>query len=93
GNEQGFAKVFAYEPKLYWMGCGKADGVMANTKRLKEWFDFQGFPSTLYESEGGHIWRNWREYLTIFAQKLFKDTPKKQKAVRMSSSRSTDMDD
>ena len=93
GNEQGFAKVFAYEPKLYFMACGKADGVMANTKRLKEWFDFQGFPATLYESEGGHIWRNWRVYLTVFAQKLFKDTPKKQKAVRMSSNRSSDMED
>jgi len=27
---------------------------------------------TYYESAGGHIWRNWRVYLTIFAQKLFK---------------------
>ena len=72
GNEQAFAKVFAYEPKLYYLACGKADGVMANSKRLKEWLDFQGFPSTLYESEGGHIWRNWRDYLTRFAQLLFR---------------------
>ena len=72
GNEQAFAKVFAYGPKLYFMACGKADGVMANTKRLKEWLDFQGFPTTLYESEGGHIWRNWRDYLTRFAQLLFR---------------------
>jgi len=27
---------------------------------------------TYYESAGGHIWRNWRVYLTIFAQKLFR---------------------
>lgn len=66
------AKVFAYGPNLYFMACGKADGVMANTKRLKEWLDLQGFPSTLYESEGGHIWRNWRDYLTRFAQLLFR---------------------
>jgi hypothetical protein len=32
-----------------------------------------GYPVTLYESEGGHIWRNWRIYLTIFAQYLFQD--------------------
>ena len=96
GNEEAFAKVFAYEPKLYFMACGKADGVMANTKRLKKWFDFQGFPATLYESEGGHIWRNWRIYLTVFAQKLFKEQPKQQKkpARNMSSSRSfNDLDD
>ena len=96
GNEEAFAKVFAYEPKLYFMACGKADGVMANTKRLKKWLDFQGFPATLYESEGGHIWRNWRIYLTVFAQKLFKEQPKQQKkpARNMSSSRSfNDLDD
>jgi enterochelin esterase family protein len=86
GNEKAFAKVFAYGPHLYWMGCGKEDGVMVNTKKLKEWCDFQGFPVTLYESEGGHIWRNWRVYLTIFAQKLFKDTPKSPKPVSMRSS-------
>ena len=86
GNEKAFAKVFAYGPHLYWMGCGKEDGVMVNTKKLKEWCDFQGFPVTLYESEGGHIWRNWREYLTIFAQKLFWDTPKSPKPIRMNSS-------
>ena len=86
GNEKAFAKVFAYGPHLYWMGCGKEDGVMVNTKKLKEWCDFQGFPVTLYESEGGHIWRNWREYLTIFAQKLFWDTPKAPKPIRMNNS-------
>ena len=24
------------------------------------------------ESDGGHIWRNWRIYLTTFVQRLFK---------------------
>jgi enterochelin esterase family protein len=24
------------------------------------------------ETDGGHIWRNWRIYLTMFAQKIFK---------------------
>ena len=88
GNEEAFAKVFAYQPKLYWIACGKADGVMVNSRRLKEWCDFQGFPVTLYESEGGHIWRNWRVYLTLFAQKLFKEKSKAVKPVRFSSSSS-----
>ena len=93
GNEQAFAKVFAYGPHLYWMGCGKEDGVMVNTRKLKDWCDFQGFPVTLYESEGGHIWRNWRVYLTIFAQKLFKDSPKSLKPVRMNRSNGMASDD
>ena len=92
GNEEGFAKVFAYEPKLYWIACGKADGVMVNAKRLKEWLDFQGFKAEMYESEGGHIWRNWRVYLTMFAQRLFKQQPKAPKPVRMSSANNGDVD-
>ena len=72
GNEAALDAVFAAKPRLYWIGCGKADGIMANSRKLKEWCDAKGYPATLYESEGGHIWRNWRVYLTIFAQKLFK---------------------
>ena len=71
-NEAALDAVFAAHPKLYWIGCGKADGIMAGSRKLKEWCDAKGYPVTLYESEGGHIWRNWREYLTIFAQQLFK---------------------
>ena len=72
GNEKAFDAVFAAKPKLYWIGCGKDDGIMVNSRKLKEFCDGKGYPATLYESEGGHIWRNWRVYLTIFAQKLFK---------------------
>jgi len=71
GNEDALKAVFAAHPKLYWMGCGKDDGVMVNTLKLKEYCDKMGYPVTLYESEGGHIWRNWRVYLGLFAQELF----------------------
>ena len=64
--------VFAAKPMLYWIACGKTDGVMANSLLLKEYCEEKGYPVSFYESEGGHIWRNWREYLTIFAQKIFK---------------------
>lgn len=72
GNEAALDAVFAAKPKLYWIACGKADGIMENSRKLKDWCDAKGYPAVLYESEGGHIWRNWRVYLTIFAQKLFK---------------------
>lgn len=73
GNEAAFDAVFAAKPKLYWIGCGKDDGIMVNSRKLKDFCDERGYPATLYESEGGHIWRNWRVYLTIFAQKLFRN--------------------
>ena len=72
GNEKALDAVFAAKPKLYWIGCGKDDGIMVNSRKLKAFCDDRGYLATLYESEGGHIWRNWREYLTIFAQRLFK---------------------
>lgn len=71
-NDKALEAVFAAKPKLYWIACGKTDGVMKNSLLLKEYCEEKGYPVSFYESEGGHIWRNWREYLTIFAQKLFK---------------------
>ena len=71
-NDKALEAVFAAQPKLYWIGCGKTDGVMANSLLLKNYCDEKGYPVTFYESEGGHTWRNWRDYLTIFMQKIFK---------------------
>jgi enterochelin esterase family protein len=75
GNEEALAELFAAKPQLYWIACGKADGVMVNSKKLKDFCDAKGYPAELYESAGGHIWRNWRLYLTIFAQRIFQQTP------------------
>ena len=72
GNDKALEAVFAANPKLYWIACGKTDGVMVNSLLLKEYCESKGHPVSFYESEGGHIWRNWRVYLTLFAQKIFK---------------------
>ena len=72
-NEAALAALFAAKPKLFWVGVGKDDtGIRAPSLKLKEYCDAHGYPMTYYESDGAHIWRNWRVYLTIFAQKLFK---------------------
>ena len=36
------------------------------------YMDEHNYPYVWRESEGGHIWRNWRQYLTEYAQKIFK---------------------
>lgn len=73
-NEAAFASQFATKiaPKLYWIGVGKDDGIKVNSLKLKEFCEQKGYPVEYYESDGGHIWRNWRIYLTIFAQKIFR---------------------
>ena len=34
--------------------------------------DKKGYPYTYYETGEGHIWKNWRIYLTEFVPMLFK---------------------
>ena len=73
GNDDPVLKaVFDAKPKLFYIAVGSADGVKANSMALKEYCDKKGYPVDYYESDGGHIWRNWRVYLTQFAQKIFK---------------------
>ncbi|MDO4496994.1 MAG: alpha/beta hydrolase-fold protein [Bacteroidales bacterium] len=69
-----FAKQFAKgkEPKLFYIACGKTDFVMPGVKALREYMDQHNYKYEYNESEGGHIWRNWRNYLVEYAQKIFK---------------------
>ena len=71
-NEKELQALFAAKPKLYWIGVGSADGVKVSASALRDYCKEKGYPYEYYESDGGHIWKNWRVYLTIFAQKLFK---------------------
>lgn len=71
-NEKELAALFAAKPKLYWIGVGSADGVKVTASALRDYCNEKGYPCEYYESDGGHIWKNWRTYLTIFAQRIFK---------------------
>ena len=66
------AKYYASKPKLLWIGCGKTDFLyQANIEFMKK-LDQNGFKYTYMETDGGHIWKNWRIYLTEFVPLLFK---------------------
>lgn len=65
------ATLFGSKPKLYWIGMGKTDFLYQGTADLRKYYDSKGYPYEYVETEGGHIWRNWRIYLTMFAQKIF----------------------
>ncbi len=45
---------------------------MAANAAYREKLDAAGYPYEYMETEGGHIWRNWRIYLDTFLPKLFK---------------------
>ncbi|NQU85976.1 MAG: esterase [Mariniphaga sp.] len=58
--------------KLYWIGMGKTDFLYDSGVQYRAKLDEMGMKYTYRESEGGHIWKNWRIYLSEFAPLLFK---------------------
>ena len=65
-------KLFSKNPKLFWIGCGKTDFLYKNNADLRAYLDSKNHKYTYLETEGGHIWRNWRIYLSEFTPLLFK---------------------
>lgn len=66
------AQQFAKKPALYWIAIGKTDFLYKANEEYRALLDSKGYPYTYYETGEGHIWRNWRIYLTEFAPLLFK---------------------
>ncbi len=64
-------KQFESKPALYWIGIGNTDFLYQANKELRQKFDENGYPYTYYETPEGHIWKNWRIYLTEFLPLLF----------------------
>ena len=72
-NMEGKLKVqFDKNPALYWIAIGKTDFLYKANEEYRKLLDEKGYKYTYYESDEGHIWKNWRIYLTEFAPKLFK---------------------
>ena len=62
---------FATPPKLYWIACGTTDFLYQNNIDFCRKLADNKYPYTYYESGEGHIWKNWRIYLTEFVPMLF----------------------
>ena len=63
---------FATPPQVYWIACGVEDFLYEDNVIYRQYLDEQQYPYEYHESAGGHSWENWMDYLTIFAQKIFK---------------------
>ena len=57
--------------RVLWFSTGKEDGLIGTTRNTVELLKKHGFNPVFVESEGGHTWLNWRDYLTQFAPQLF----------------------
>jgi enterochelin esterase family protein len=57
--------------RLLWFSTGKEDGLIGTTRNTVDLLKKHGFAPVFLESEGGHTWLNWRDYLSQFAPQLF----------------------
>jgi enterochelin esterase family protein len=57
--------------RLVWFATGKDDFLIETSRATVEMLKKHGFDVAYKESEGGHTWINWRDYLIEFAPQLF----------------------
>lgn len=57
--------------ELFWIGIGKDDFLYEANTDFRKRLDSMGFDYIYHESERGHIWANWRQYLLLFVPQLF----------------------
>lgn len=66
------ATYFAKKPALLWIGIGNTDFLYQANVDFRAKLDAAGYPYKYMETDGGHIWKNWRIYLSEFVPLLFK---------------------
>ena len=69
--DQKLATYFSKKPELLWIGCGDTDFLIQANREFVQKLQDNNYPHEYLENGGGHIWRNWRIYLTEFVPKLF----------------------
>jgi enterochelin esterase family protein len=57
--------------KLYWISIGNKDFLYKGNEEYRATLDKMGMKYKYVESGGGHVWTNWRDYLSEFAPLLF----------------------
>lgn len=65
-------RQFAQKPALYWIAIGDKDFLYDFNKQYRALLDSKGYPYEYLETPDGHIWKNWRIYLSKFAPRLFR---------------------
>ena len=63
---------FEKKPALYYIAIGNKDFLYDANKQFRALLDKNAYPYEYFETGDGHIWKNWRIYLTEFVPKLFK---------------------
>ena len=59
--------------QLVWFGCGKEDFLLSDRPRRPSRCSRSTSSTSHRETDGGHTWLNWRDYLAEFAPLLFQE--------------------
>ena len=60
------------ETGTLFIAIGNKDFLFQANSDYRKMLDEKGYKYEYYETGEGHIWKNWRIYLTEFAPKIFK---------------------
>jgi enterochelin esterase family protein len=58
--------------KVFYIACGKTDSLFAASETLHTTLEKRQIKHSFTPSEEGHVWRNWRAYLSDFVPQLFR---------------------
>jgi enterochelin esterase-like enzyme len=65
-------KQAARQMKLVYYAIGRTDFLYNTSAPTRELLQKYGIKFIYHESDGGHTWMNWRDYLADFAPRLFR---------------------
>ncbi len=66
------AKKKQTSPKLLWIAIGKDDFLLKRNDDFRAWLQQNAVPFTYKQTDGGHEWTCWREYVEDFLQLTFR---------------------
>ena len=66
-----FVHQVSSEPALLWTAIGKDDFLYESFTEYRRWLEQNHREYTYYESEGGHDWPKWQDYLGRLLPKCF----------------------
>ena len=58
--------------KSLWFATGKEDFLLGATQATVKMLEDRGWNPTYHETDGGHTWLKWRDYLVEYSQLLFR---------------------
>ena len=70
--DEKLGRQFSPAPSLYYIAIGRTDFLYQDNVQFRQMLDQKGYQYEYVETDGGHIWKNWRIYLNQFVPKLFK---------------------